>query len=176
MYLQSITTQQKLPISLKETWEFLTNPSNLKLLTPEELNMTVLYGNDRSIYPGQLIEYSLEPLPFYKTNWVTHITVVKEMDYFVDEQMYGPYATWHHKHFVKEIPGGTLMEDVVHYRLPFGVLGKIGLPLVKKKLEEIFRFRESALIKHFGPFEEPSSNNHLDNKTQESTLKHKILN
>lgn len=175
MYLQTIKTQQKLPISLEETWEFLTNPSNLKLLTPEELKMTVLYGNERNIYPGQLIEYSLEPLPFYKTNWVTHITQVKELDYFVDEQMYGPYATWHHKHFVKAIPGGTLMEDVVHYRLPFGILGKIGLPLVKSKLEEIFRFRESALIKHFGPFDPDSKQTNTPQDTT-PTLKHEILN
>jgi ligand-binding SRPBCC domain-containing protein len=176
VYLQSITTEQKLPISLKETWEFLTNPGNLKLLTPDDLNMNVLYGNDRDIYPGQLIEYSLEPLPFYKTNWVTHITQVKEMNYFVDEQMYGPYATWHHKHFVTEIPGGTLMKDTVHYRLPFGIFGKIALPLVKKKLEEIFRFRESALIKHFGPYDENAVIQKPKDTNNNPTLKHEILN
>jgi len=68
--------------------------------------------------------------------------------------MYGPYATWHHKHFISEIPGGTLMEDLIHYRLPFGALGKLGAPFVKKQLVEIFRFRESALHKHFGEFKE----------------------
>jgi len=144
-----------LPISLDEAWEFLTDARNLKLLTPPELEMKVLYGTERGMYAGQLIEYSVKPLPFYRTNWVTHITQVKEKEYFVDEQLYGPYATWHHKHFIKAIPGGTLMEDVIHYKLPFGPLGKLahGL-LVKEKLNDIFRFRESALIEKFGSFKE----------------------
>lgn len=144
-----------MPISLDEAWEFLTDARNLKLLTPPELEMKVLYGTERGMYAGQLIEYSVKPLPFYRTNWVTHITQVKEKEYFVDEQLYGPYATWHHKHFIKAIPGGTLMEDVIHYKLPFGPLGKLahGL-LVKEKLNDIFRFRESALIEKFGSFKE----------------------
>jgi ligand-binding SRPBCC domain-containing protein len=168
--LQSIKTSQKIPVPLEETWNFLTDANNLKLLTPDELQMKVLYGTERKVYPGQLIEYTLKPLPFYRTNWVTHITQVKEMEYFVDEQMYGPYATWHHKHFVSKIPGGTLMEDVVHYKLPFGVLGKIGLPFIRKKLEEIFRFRESAIEKHFGKYQEPMSEKDL-----EGTEKYEIL-
>jgi ligand-binding SRPBCC domain-containing protein len=166
--LYQIHTKQELPIPLDEAWEFLTNPNNLKLLTPPEMEMTVLYGTERGMYPGQLIEYSVKPLPFFTTNWVTHITQVKDKEYFVDEQMYGPYATWHHKHFVSEIPGGTLMEDIVHYRLPLGFLGKMVQPfLVKPKLEEIFRFRESALIKKFGVYTAPEN---------QSTLKQDILN
>lgn len=161
---------QKLPITLDQAWEFLTDANNLKLLTPPELQMKVLYGTDRGMYPGQLIEYSVKPLPFYRTNWVTHITQVEHKKFFVDEQMYGPYATWHHIHFIKEIPGGTLMEDLIHYRLPLGILGKLGAPLVKKKLEEIFRFRESALINHFGSFKETTA---PENK---SVSKHQILN
>jgi ligand-binding SRPBCC domain-containing protein len=167
--LYSFSSQQKLPISLEEAWNFLTDANNLKLLTPPELNMVVQYGTERGMYPGQLIEYSVTPLPFYKTNWVTHITQVKEKKFFVDEQMYGPYATWHHKHFISELNGGTLMEDLIHYRLPFGALGKLGAPFVRKKLEEIFRFRESALIKHFGVFEEKQ------NEFQKLEKKQKIL-
>jgi ligand-binding SRPBCC domain-containing protein len=153
--LYQFNSKQQLPISLDEAWEFLTDARNLKLLTPPELEMKVLYGTERGMYAGQLIEYSVKPLPFYRTNWVTHITQVKEKEYFVDEQLYGPYATWHHKHFIKAIPGGTLMEDVIHYKLPFGPLGKLahGL-LVKEKLNDIFRFRESALIEKFGSFKE----------------------
>lgn len=155
MKLYQFNSKQQLPISLDEAWEFLTDARNLKLLTPPELEMKVLYGTERGMYAGQLIEYSVKPLPFYRTNWVTHITQVKEKEYFVDEQLYGPYATWHHKHFIKAIPGGTLMEDVIHYKLPFGPLGKLahGL-LVKEKLNDIFRFRESALIEKFGSFKE----------------------
>lgn len=153
MKLHTFQASQQIPVDLNTAWEFLTNANNLKVLTPASMDMKVLYGTENGMYPGQLIEYSVKPLPFYRTNWVTHITQVVEKKYFVDEQMYGPYATWHHTHFIKEIPGGTLMEDIIRYRLPLGFLGKIAHGLfVKKQLEEIFRFRESALINHFGPF------------------------
>ncbi|MBF4984288.1 SRPBCC family protein [Nonlabens mediterrranea] len=172
MKLYQFSSQQKLPISIDEAWKFLTDANNLKLLTPPELEMKVQYGTERGMYPGQLIEYTVKPLPLYRTNWVTHITQVKDREYFVDEQMYGPYATWHHKHFISEIPGGTLMEDLIHYRLPLGFIGKLGAPFVKKQLDEIFRFRESALIKHFGEYKE--NTNTLSNLQE--TQKHEILN
>ena len=52
---------------------------------------------------------------------------------------------------IKEIDGGVEMEDVVDYKIPFGILGQIAHPLfVKNKLKQIFKFREKKLIKLFG--------------------------
>ena len=54
-------------------------------------------------------------------------------------------------HFIKEINGGIEMEDIVDYKIPFGILGQIAHPLfVKNKLRQIFKFREKKLIKLFG--------------------------
>ena len=76
---------------------------------------------------------------------------LKENEYFVDEQRFGPYSLWHHKHFIKKINGGIEMEDIVDYKIPFGILGQIAHPLfVKNKLRQIFKFREKKLIKLFG--------------------------
>jgi ligand-binding SRPBCC domain-containing protein len=78
--------------------------------------------------------------------------------YFVDEQRFGPYSLWHHKHFIKEIEGGVEMEDVVHYKLPFGLLGQIVHPIiVKPKLDEIFNYRYNKLIELFGEFDNRES-------------------
>lgn len=86
-----------------------------------------------------------------KTKWVTEITHVRDRNYFVDEQRFGPYALWHHKHFLKEIDGGVEMEDIVDYKLPMGWLGQLVHPiLVKPKLNEIFEYRRSKLIELFG--------------------------
>ena len=48
-------------------------------------------------------------------SWVTEITQCKENEYFIDEQRFGPYKFWHHKHFINEVPGGIEMEDVLDY-------------------------------------------------------------
>ena len=104
-----------------------------------------------------------------KTKWVTEITHVKEGEYFVDEQRFGPYALWHHKHFIKPIDGGVEMEDIIDYKLPFGILGQLAHPfLVKPKLQEIFDYRRKKLIEMFGEYE------HRPEK--QATLKQDILN
>ena len=84
---------------------------------------------------------------------VTEITHVVNKQYFVDEQRFGPYSLWHHKHFIKEIEGGVEMEDIIDYKVPFGILGQLAHPiLVKPKLEEIFNYRTKKLEELFGKY------------------------
>jgi ligand-binding SRPBCC domain-containing protein len=103
------------------------------------------------MYAGQIIQYKVSPLPGYTTKWVTEITHVKQGEYFVDEQRFGPYALWHHKHFIHEIEGCIEMEDIVHYKVPLGILGQLVHPfIVKPKLDEIFNHRKETLEALFG--------------------------
>ena len=144
---------QKLPISVEEAWDFLSDPKNLKTITPDYMGFEIVSGADSSMYPGQIIQYIVTPVLGIKTKWVTEITNVKEGKYFVDEQRFGPYALWHHKHFIKPIEGGIEMEDIIDYKIPFGILGQCVHPfLVKPKLKEIFEYREQKLIELFGEF------------------------
>ncbi|MBT9189493.1 SRPBCC family protein [Zobellia russellii] len=151
MKLYQLRSKQSFPISVKEAWDFLSDPGNLKVITPPHMGFEILSGNDRAMFPGQIIQYTVSPFPGYKTKWVTEITHVKEGEYFVDEQRFGPYALWHHKHFIKPIDGGVEMEDVIDYKIPFGIFGQMAHPLlVKKQLKQIFAFREQKLIELFG--------------------------
>ena len=144
---------QNIPISIDRAWEFLSNPKNLKEITPEYMGFIIESGADRPMYPGQIIQYIVTPFMGIKTKWVTEITHVTHQKYFVDEQRFGPYALWHHKHFIKEIPGGVEMEDIIDYKIPFGILGQLVQPfLVKPKLDEIFEYRRKKLIELFGEF------------------------
>ena len=136
---------------MSEAWEFLSDPKNLKVITPDYMGFHILSGADRPMYAGQIIQYIVTPVMGIKTKWVTEITHVKDMTYFVDEQRFGPYALWHHKHFIKEIEGGVEMEDIIDYKLPLGWLGQLAHPiLVKPKLKEIFDYRRTKLNELFG--------------------------
>ena len=151
MKIYQIKTKQKLPISAKKAWEFLSDPNNLAEITPRYMNFKILSGADRSIFAGQIIQYKVTPVLGITLKWVTEITHVKENEYFVDEQRFGPYSLWHHKHFINEIDGGVEMEDIIDYKIPFGILGQIAHPLfVKNKLKQSFKFGEKKLIKLFG--------------------------
>ena len=154
MKLYQLRAKQALPISTEKAWRFLSSPKNLQVITPDHMGFTILSGADRPMFPGQIIQYKVSPFPGYTTKWVTEITHVKEGKYFVDEQRFGPYALWHHKHFLKAIKGGVEMEDIIDYKIPFGFLGQLAHPLiVKKQLQQIFNYREQKLTALFGKIE-----------------------
>ncbi|HBH24286.1 MAG TPA: cell division inhibitor [Cytophagales bacterium] len=145
-----IKSAQILPLGLEECWEFFSNPANLKIITPESMGFEILSGAEQPMYPGQIIQYHVSPIFGLKLNWVTEIKHVDPLKMFVDEQRYGPYAMWHHKHFFKPIEGGVETTDLVHYKLPLGILGRMAHPfLVKPKIEEIFKYRSQKLNELF---------------------------
>lgn len=154
MNIYTLHQKQNLPITLENAWDFLSNPANLKVITPDYMSFHILSGADRPMYAGQIIQYIVTPVLGIKTKWVTEITHVIDKKYFVDEQRFGPYALWHHKHFIKEIDGGVELEDIIDYKVPFGFLGQLVHPiLVKPKLEEIFNYRTKKLEELFGVYE-----------------------
>ncbi|MFD2824558.1 cell division inhibitor [Lacinutrix iliipiscaria] len=153
MKLYRLHKKQKLPISKETAWLFLSDPKNLKVITPDYMSFNIISGADKPMYAGQIIQYIVTPVLGIKTKWVTEITHLVEQHYFVDEQRFGPYALWHHKHFLKEIDGGIEMEDIIDYKLPFGVIGQLVQPLlVKPKLNEIFEYRKHKLETLFGSY------------------------
>lgn len=153
MKIYTLKSKQKLPISLEQAWDFFSDPMNLNTITPDDMGFKTLSGADRKMYPGQVIQYIVTPLLGIPMKWVTEITHVIDNEYFVDEQRFGPYALWHHKHFFKEIPGGVEIEDIVDYKLPMGILGQLMHPvLVRPRLEQIFAYRTQKLIELFGEY------------------------
>ncbi|MDC6478381.1 SRPBCC family protein [Flavobacteriaceae bacterium] len=153
MKLYRLETVQNLPISQKEAWDFLSDPKNLKRITPEYMGFEILSGASDKMYAGQIIQYIVTPVMSIPTKWITEITHVDEGKYFVDEQRFGPYALWHHKHFIKPIHKGVEMIDIIDYKIPFGILGQLVHPIiVAPKLKEIFEFRKHALNEMFGEY------------------------
>ncbi len=153
MMVNKLFYSQKLPISLDDAWDFLSSPNNLKLITPESMNFKIIDWDKKKAYPGQIIQYTVSPVFGMKIKWVTEITQVKRNSYFIDEQRFGPYSFWHHKHFIKEIDNGILMDDIIHYKIPFGFIGEIlNKVYVQNKLNKIFKYRENKLNEIFGNY------------------------
>ena len=100
MKIFKLHTKQKLPITIQVAWDFLSNPKNLKEITPNTMNFNITDCDYKKIYPGQIIQYTVTPLLNIPLKWVTEITHVVDKKFFVDEQRFGPYSLWHHKHFI----------------------------------------------------------------------------
>ena len=147
----SLKTVQCIPVELDIAWEFFSNPANLKSITPDNLGFQILSKHHgSSMYPGQIIEYKLKPVFGIPIYWMTEITHVKDKEYFVDEQRFGPYKLWHHQHHFAIIEGGVEMTDIVHYKIPFWFFGDIVNTLfVNVRLKKIFDFRYQTVKEKF---------------------------
>lgn len=143
-------TVQHVNATVEECWTFFSNPENLQKITPEGMGFQITDFDHKSMYAGQIIQYKVTPLLGITLSWMTEITYVKQNSYFIDEQRFGPYSFWHHKHFFEATPNGTKMTDVVHYGLPLGFLGRImNTLLVKNKLKSIFAYRVTKVDEMF---------------------------
>lgn len=143
--------EQLLHASIDEVWDFISNPANLKRITPEYMGFHIKGKQlPEKMYAGQIIRYRVTPLFNIPMNWVTEITHVKEKEYFVDEQLVGPYKLWHHEHSIKETDNGVIMKDILTYEPPMGFLGNITNSLIiKNKIKQIFDFREKKFLEIF---------------------------
>jgi ligand-binding SRPBCC domain-containing protein len=145
-----IEHHQLLPTELEPAWRFFSDPTRLPLITPAWLDFTMTSQVPATIYPGLIMTYRIRPVGGIAIPWVSEITQVQAPQYFVDEQRSGPYRFWHHQHHLTVVEGGVKVVDIVHYRLPFGLAGMAMHALwVKRRLDEIFRFRYHALQQFF---------------------------
>ncbi len=148
MKIYSLYQEQKLKLNLDQAWEFFSSPNNLKKITPPYMGFEITSKfNSQKMFAGMIISYTVKPVLKLPMNWVTEITHVKEKEYFVDEQRFGPYKLWHHLHQFKIInENEILMIDLVNYAIPFGFLGRIMNSLfIRKRIEDIFNYRRKIL-------------------------------
>ncbi len=158
MRLERLHYVLRLPVGLSVAWDFFSDPRNLGRMTPPSLAIEITSGPPPRMVPGMIITYTIRPLLGIPVRWVTEITHVREPHLFVDEQRFGPYRFWHHQHHFREVDGGIEIADLVHYSLPFGVIGRVlGGSYVRRQLAGVFSFRRTFLEETFGTMPETGS-------------------
>jgi ligand-binding SRPBCC domain-containing protein len=133
-----------LPLPREEVFAFFADAGNLERITPPELRFRILTPHPISMQEETLIDYGLR-LFWVPLRWRARITDWQPPVGFVDEQVSGPYRLWRHVHRFYDGGEGTVVEDTVQFRLPFGRFGDLFHPLVRLQLGRIFRFRQSAV-------------------------------
>jgi len=132
------------PVDRDALFAFFATAENLERITPPRLRFRIVTPLPVEMRAGTLIDYrlSLRGVPFA---WRTEIAEWNPPHSFTDVQVRGPYRTWVHRHSFESVDGGTLMLDEVQYRIGFGPLGRLALPLVRRQLEYIFRYRQASI-------------------------------
>ena len=138
--------RQRVELPIAQAFEFYGDARNLEAITPPWLGFRVTTPAPIEMGAGTLIEYQLK-LHRVPVRWRTRIELWEPPHRFVDVQLSGPYALWHHTHsFEPDGEGATLIADRVRYALPLGPLGELAQRLfVKRDVERIFDYRHEAV-------------------------------
>lgn len=133
-----------IPLPRERVFPFFAAAENLERITPPELRFRVVTPLPVEMRAGALIDYRLrlDGIPF---GWRTLISEWDPPFAFTDTQLRGPYHTWIHRHTFEEADGGTLMRDEVRWRVPLWPVGGIAIPLVRRKVARIFRYRQETI-------------------------------
>jgi ligand-binding SRPBCC domain-containing protein len=142
---------QHLPGTPAEVFGFFADAQNLEAITPPWLGFRIATPAPIAMGVGALIEYRLR-LHGIPVRWRTRIEEWEPGVRFVDRQLSGPYALWHHTHEFEPAGDGTLMRDTVRYALPLGPLGELARrAFVRRDLERIFDFRAAEVSRRARP-------------------------
>lgn len=127
---------------LQTCWNYFSSPANLRVITPNYIDFRVHTIVPENLYEGLIIRYTIRPILGIPLSWISEIKIIREGNYFIDEQRRGPYGMWHHEHHFKEVEGGVEMTDLISYRMPFSFIGRFFHWLfIRKQLESIFDYR-----------------------------------
>ena len=142
--------RQWIPRPIDEVFVFFSDARNLEEITPSWLGFRILTPGPIRIAGGTRIRYRLR-LHGIPVGWETEIREWNPPSRFVDVQLRGPYQLWHHTHRFEPKDGGTLMTDIVRYRLPLGIIGRVVHHLkVRRDVERIFDYRAEQIQEVFG--------------------------
>jgi len=142
--------EQFIPRPLDEVFPFFERPENLEIITPPWVRFQVLTPSPVPMHEGAEITYKLK-LHGVPVRWKTRIEAYDPPNLFIDRQVRGPYALWHHTHEFEPTDNGTLMRDTVRYRLPLGPFGYLAHKLfVRRDVEQIFGYRKEAIERQLG--------------------------
>jgi len=143
----TLRREQRLPGTPDEVFPFFADAGNLEAITPAFLGFRIVTPRPIEMRVGTIIEYrlALHRLPI---SWLTQIVDWEPGVRFVDAQLRGPYALWHHTHDFEPDGDGTIMRDTVRYAIPFGPAGRLAhAAFVRRDLERIFDFRAAEVAR-----------------------------
>ena len=146
MRIHQLRREQVLDGTPDELFAFFADARNLEALTPPLLRFRVITPEPIDMGAGAFIQYRLR-LHGVPVGWKTLIQAWEPPHRFVDVQVSGPYALWHHTHELTPVGDAqTRMVDTVRYAIGFGPLGELANRLlVRRDVEAIFDFRAQAI-------------------------------
>ena len=146
MHVHTLDRTQVLDGRPEDVFPFFADARNLEAITPPFLRFSVVTPDPIEMTVGTHVQYRLR-FRGVPVSWHTLIQAWDPPHRFVDAQVRGPYALWHHTHTFEALDDGrTRMRDLVRWAVGFGPIGDLAVAaFVRRDVEGIFDFRREVL-------------------------------
>ncbi len=139
------TNQVLLACSPEEVFEFLRVPGHRLELAPPEMPWELIAGPEL-LELGSRSTWKTRRFGVSQT-MILEVTACSPPNRMVEEQRQGPFRRWQHELRLSSYEEGALLEDVIDFEPPGGMLGVL---LTQTKIEEMlahsFAWRDRGLL------------------------------
>lgn len=133
-----------LPGSPEEVWRFHAEPGAIERLTPPGRKMEIVGTMPLENGALHVLRFRLGPL---RLEWHARISEVDPPFGFTDTAERSPFRRWVHRHRFEPHAQGCLLVDEIEFEMPFGPLGRLALPFVKRDIDRTFAFRHAQTVR-----------------------------
>jgi ligand-binding SRPBCC domain-containing protein len=137
--METITKSTFINCTLEELFNFHLDTNNIKLITPKHTKVELIDYEEKT-YEGKLIKLKTTRA-FVPINWIVKIEKYQYPNLMVDVAIKSPFSFWEHQHIFTQKGNMCELKDLIKYKPPFGIFGKIIAPLLKKDIENMFEYR-----------------------------------
>lgn len=139
--MQTFVKRSFIDCEIEDLYDFHTHSSNIARITPLDIDVDFL-TSDLEAREGLKIAIQTTQY-FIPTLWEVEILQMQKPNCIVDIAHKSPFKYWKHTHQFNVKGNMSELVDIVEFEMPFGFLGKLALPLVKKQLQNMFDYRHA---------------------------------
>jgi uncharacterized protein len=137
---ESFVYRSRIPAAADDVYKWHLRPGAFERLVPPWERVRLLDPGN-GVADGSRVELELSIGPF-RQRWTAEHRDIVPGKQFRDIQLGGPFGKWEHTHsFEAEGANDCWLEDRIEFAPPFGVLGRLALPYLRRKLRATFAYR-----------------------------------
>ena len=137
--MQTIIKTTLIKCTQVELFDFHLDSNNITKITPKDTKVKLLSA-DTQTYEGKVVSIKTTKF-FIPTYWDVKIEKLEHPNILIDVAIKSPFKYWKHQHIFTKKGNMCELKDVIEYEMPFGILGKLANPFIKKDITSMFEYR-----------------------------------
>ncbi|MDX9796993.1 MAG: hypothetical protein RBT24_09180 [Arcobacteraceae bacterium] len=138
-----ISLETKIDVAVETLFEFHKNPTNLPLITPKNIHVSLLKipepFEEKGVVALTITKWGITQQWEVELNRVVFPTLIR------DVALKSPFKEFVHDHIFKELtPTSSMLCDKINITLPLEPLSHLLLALIKKNILTMFEYRHKT--------------------------------